>query len=251
MTIAMPDSIVPANMPKGYKAYLAYVDGARSKDADQVRAMFAGTEILTLTVLGGGAKADGCDMEPGDLSPESAAEWLHLAIIAGQSRPVLYASRDAVPGVLDLLGDAHVSRGQIRILSAHYGLGQHICSPAACGATFTADGTQWTDSFATGGPNGAVIDMSLLADGFFGTPTPPTTVNWTEKIMQQLPIVKQGQTGGAVKTVQALCNIFGTLKIDGTFGPLTLNAVKQIQHAHGLTVDGIVGPLTWPVLLGV
>jgi len=63
----MPDSITPGNMPAGYPAYLAYVDGSRSEDAWTVRAMFPAARILTLTVLGGTAVADGCDCEPGDL----------------------------------------------------------------------------------------------------------------------------------------------------------------------------------------
>ena len=169
MTIAMPDSIRPQDMPKGYLAYLAYVDGERSKDADQVRAMFPGAHILTLTVLGGGAKADGCDMEPGDLSPASAADWLWRQVTAGAWRPVLYASRDSVPRVLQPLSQLGVTRPAIRILSAHYGEGEHICSPAACGAPFTADGTQWTDRFRT--PSGALVDMSMLAGNFFGPPS--------------------------------------------------------------------------------
>jgi hypothetical protein len=38
--------------------------------------------------------------------------------------------------------------------------------------------------------------------------------------------------------------------IEGTFGPLTEEAVKQFQFVNSLTVDGIVGPETWKVLGG-
>ena len=40
------------------------------------------------------------------------------------------------------------------------------------------------------------------------------------------------------------------LHVDGIFGPLTEEAVKQYQQEHGLTPDGIVGPKTWSVLTG-
>ena len=39
------------------------------------------------------------------------------------------------------------------------------------------------------------------------------------------------------------------LKDDGIFGPLTTEAVKDFQAAHGLTVDGIVGPATLALLI--
>ncbi|PSR32851.1 MAG: hydrolase Nlp/P60 [Sulfobacillus benefaciens] len=37
-------------------------------------------------------------------------------------------------------------------------------------------------------------------------------------------------------------------RIDGIFGPLVLQAVKEFQSAHQLVPDGIVGPLTWAKL---
>lgn len=38
------------------------------------------------------------------------------------------------------------------------------------------------------------------------------------------------------------------LKVDGNFGTDTENATKDFQHAHGLSVDGVVGPKTWHAL---
>jgi N-acetyl-anhydromuramyl-L-alanine amidase AmpD len=64
------------------------------------------------------------------------------------------------------------------------------------------------------------------------------------------PVVKRGQTGERVKTVQYLLRTHGAgLEVDGKFGPATENAVKSFQSAHGLEPDGSVGPKTWPKLI--
>jgi mannan endo-1,4-beta-mannosidase len=39
------------------------------------------------------------------------------------------------------------------------------------------------------------------------------------------------------------------LVVDGDFGPLTLQRVKEFQGNNGLLVDGVVGPITWGKLL--
>lgn len=258
MIIAMPDSITAANLPAGYPAYLAYVDG-RWPTASAVRAAHPGAEILTLTVLGGGEKADGCDRENGDLTAASAAEWLHLAIIAGQWRPVLYASRDNVPAVLDELSNVHVAREQIRILSAHYGAGQHICSPSACGAKFTADGTQWTDAFP--GVGGAAIDMSVLADDFFGATAPQPTV----EVDVKLQALRQGDSGQQVRNWQGLLvshgygyllgpgsggSVESNAGVDGAFGAKTAAATRRFQADRHMAQTGEVGAAEWTAALG-
>jgi peptidoglycan hydrolase-like protein with peptidoglycan-binding domain len=46
---------------------------------------------------------------------------------------------------------------------------------------------------------------------------------------------------GAVKQLQSALH----LTVDGDFGPETEAAVRRLQARHGLTVDGIVGPETW------
>jgi N-acetylmuramoyl-L-alanine amidase len=61
------------------------------------------------------------------------------------------------------------------------------------------------------------------------------------------PTLKLGDKSDDVKLLQQR---LGVKPVDGVFGPITLNAVKQFQQSHGLTVDGIVGPQTWAKLLG-
>jgi peptidoglycan hydrolase-like protein with peptidoglycan-binding domain len=35
------------------------------------------------------------------------------------------------------------------------------------------------------------------------------------------------------------------IAVDGDFGPLTEQAVREFQLGQGIEVDGIVGPITW------
>lgn len=53
-------------------------------------------------------------------------------------------------------------------------------------------------------------------------------------------ILKLGSVGNEVKAIQEKLN----LKIDGIFGPLTEEAVKDFQRSNSLEVDGIVGANT-------
>jgi hypothetical protein len=180
MTLNMPDSITPARLPGGYPAYLGYPDG-RWQTAGELRARFPGARILALTVTGATLDADGIDCEPGNPNATAAASWAQRKLGASpSSRPVIYADL-ASPGysmteVIAALGKLGVARARVRLLTAHYD-GEHVCSPSrgcrdASGSViaFTADGTQWTETFT--GSGGAAIDMSLLADNFFGAPPP-------------------------------------------------------------------------------
>ena len=56
--------------------------------------------------------------------------------------------------------------------------------------------------------------------------------------------LKKGMTGLHVQGLQELLHIYP----DGKFGPLTEEAVKEFQTAHGLVADGIVGEKTWAAL---
>ena len=56
--------------------------------------------------------------------------------------------------------------------------------------------------------------------------------------------LKVGSRGNDVKLLQQKLN----LAVDGIFGPITEEAVKDFQKSKGLTADGIVGPKTWESL---
>jgi peptidoglycan hydrolase-like protein with peptidoglycan-binding domain len=86
----------------------------------------------------------------------------------------------------------------------------------------------------------------LAADGIVGPLTWPKVV----------VVVRQGSEGDAVRGVQEefqFRNLSGDpsqgLAVDGIFGPQTDAAVRGFQQALGITVDGIVGQLTWRALV--
>ena len=63
-----------------------------------------------------------------------------------------------------------------------------------------------------------------------------------------------GSTGQSVSLLQTTLNArpptdLPLLFVDGSFGPITLQRVKEFQSNNGLLVDGEVGPITWGKLL--
>ena len=60
-----------------------------------------------------------------------------------------------------------------------------------------------------------------------------------------------GSTGHDVRRLQRIFVMMKTLgpaSITGTFDATTEQAVKDFQQGAGLTVDGVVGPMTWQAL---
>lgn len=81
---------------------------------------------------------------------------------------------------------------------------------------------------------------------------PPAPLTRTEQIVKALPTLGRGDQGAGVRRLQALLNAAGQkISEDGAFGPGTEAAVRAEQRQGGITVDGVAGPNTWAVLLGV
>ena len=81
---------------------------------------------------------------------------------------------------------------------------------------------------------------SFTVDAATPTPLPdPAPTPSTD-----FPTLKKGSRGGEVAQLQQLLGV----PADRVFGPVTEAAVKSFQEVHELTVDGIVGPLTWAAL---
>ena len=76
----------------------------------------------------------------------------------------------------------------------------------------------------------------LVADGKVGPKT------WPKLIV----MVRRNDHGEAVMGAQVLCV---DVAVDGIFGPKTEAGVKKMQGFLGITVDGIVGPVTWQALV--
>jgi peptidoglycan hydrolase-like protein with peptidoglycan-binding domain len=247
--IVMYDSIDISQIPLNAAAVAGYVDG-QWPTYSQLAARFPHAQRLSIAVTAS-ADADCLDIEPGDATVSSAAGWYNRQKARGLAVPVFYCSvstmnADLVPAI----NAAGIPRSSVRLWSAHYGAGEHICGPATCRLLSTpADGTQYTDAAL-----GRNLDASLLLGSFFGAAAPP----WEIAMLAALPTVSQGAKDADlphwyVHRIQLIANgVFGAspqLTVDGTFGPSTTNAVMAIQRGAGLTGDGVVGPATWPVIL--
>jgi peptidoglycan hydrolase-like protein with peptidoglycan-binding domain len=87
-------------------------------------------------------------------------------------------------------------------------------------------------------------EKGLSADGIVGPKT------WPKLIVT----VKKGSTGDAVRGVQEVIKFHDQSDnpsdpVDGIFGPKTDAFVRGFQDALDITVDGIVGPVTWRALV--
>lgn len=72
-----------------------------------------------------------------------------------------------------------------------------------------------------------------------------------DTVVIELSVLKKGSKGEQVKTLQRLLTAMGYPcgAVDGSFGSITLAAVKALQKGNKLAVDGSVGPATWTALL--
>lgn len=114
--------------------------------------------------------ADGLDIESGDATPAQFPGWFERMRgrrLDAAAKHFAYGPRDSIPAVIAAANHAGIHRDEYLILSAHVGVGPHICSPRSCGASFTADGTQW--EFRALGRN---LDESLLSDHFLAPVKP-------------------------------------------------------------------------------
>ena len=102
-------------------------------------------------------------------------------------------------------------------------------------------------------------DKTIVGYGHprYDAETKKTVTKEVKTVKIEMPILRKGSTGAAVKTLQRLLrqlqyvNADGKtlIIVDGSFGSNTEAAVKRYQQKHLNSVDGIVGIKTWNKLL--
>jgi hypothetical protein len=183
VTLTMYDSTNVGTLPTGADAYAGYVQGAfQTFTALQQLFAASGAHLLSIAVFASG-DADCLDIESGDATVAQAPGWVKRQLARGAHRPCLYTSVSNMDALVSALGGAGISRAEVRLWSAHYGQGKHICGPSACGLTGHAcDGTQWTDAAL-----GRSLDESVLLGDFFSLSAPATLL-----IVEESMLLKTG-----------------------------------------------------------
>lgn len=155
--LVMLDDTNPSLLLVGADIYGVYVDGRFANEA-AVRAKFPHVPLLTITVLGG--DADAGDIETGDMTPASGAQWAQRQIRKGH-RPVCYANRSTMPAVIAELRKRGIARSQVKLWVADYTFVPHLPVFMWGAHPTTADACQWTDH-----SHGRSLDESVCLANF-------------------------------------------------------------------------------------
>ena len=242
MTRVMYDSVDLGNIPRSTGAVALYIDGRFRNWSAGVR-RFRKANHLSITVFGD-LDAEMIDCEPGNVDAVQTAEWVRGKLKRGDRRPVCYGSRDLViangrrygiPAILDELRKLGITRDQVRLGVAHYGFGPHMCSPRTCGAAFTADGTQHTETAL-----GLNLDEWLLNDDFF--PTAPRRRSSAGKAPVKKPKAKPVHKK-VIGTTAAMAIANGILGVLHAFGIVHITGAEQTAiTALAAVVGGAAAP---------
>lgn len=101
------------------------------------------------------------DVEAGDATNAVAAGWYNRMVAAKTGFICFYTSVSNANALVGTLQAAGIPRDNYWLWTAHYGVGQHICSPSCYrGSIQNADATQYSDNAA--GP----CDVSILSPAF-------------------------------------------------------------------------------------
>lgn len=230
---------------QGAKA--GYVDGAESMWPVEAWQTFQHDELIHITVLAD-QTYEAFDGELGNAGPEKVA-----TAIANRSQEGkwswLYSNQDQLPGYLQALR----SKGCYpldRSLWPKAGFYLWLADPS--GNIAAARWVPPVDPVAIQDRYKGTFDISSLFVGLGASqPSAPGPAPTPGGVTVNVPQVSESNPGpnqvvGWVSSVQALLNVKHNagLTVDGRFGPATDAAVKRFQEASGIGVDGIVGPVT-------
>jgi hypothetical protein len=171
--ITMYDTTLNDQFPRGAQAYAAYVDGSLGNQPNYAYIVTAFPTAQHLSIaLYPSDNADVLDVEPGAAGPGDFPAWYERQVRRGVQRPCVYANVSTMDGsILPTLSQAGIPSANVRLWTAHYDVGEHICGPDACRMlSVNADGTQWTPN-----AGGLVLDQSLLLENFFSSNPAVTT----------------------------------------------------------------------------
>jgi hypothetical protein len=113
----------------------------------------------------------------------------------------------------------------------------------------------WQDNTASQTVGGAkddinhvLISIPVLSAPPVVVPAPPAPSGSPSGKLPAGTILREGNTGTAVRVLQNALNVqyplYSKLAVDGDFGPATLSVVRTFQGRAHLAVDGIAGPAT-------
>jgi peptidoglycan hydrolase-like protein with peptidoglycan-binding domain len=200
-----------------------------------------GRQVQLLQQALGGVKVDGAFGPETEAAVRSfqAREGLSVdGVVGAQTSAALrtQAARKAFTAQL-----ASVST-VIPVIPGVEALGTDSAAPAATtttteapeAGTATAGATEATPEIVEGEPEATPTTSATatVAQGSTGG-----TTDASDEVAQE-------DTTDAVKQLQIALHV----NVDGNFGPETVAAVRTLQARHGLPVDGIVGPATWSVI---
>jgi hypothetical protein len=245
----MYDTIYNNQFPAGAEAYAAYVDGGLGNQPNYAFIVntFPKAEHLSIALFSSN-NADALDVEAGAATPGEIPAWCTRQRQRGIQRPCVYANASTMQGsVLPVLSEAKIARSSVRLWTAHYGLGEHICGPNSCGAlSIEADGTQWTSSAL-----GLVLDQSELQSNFFTVSPTSGPIAEAELQSGQLNTGKNAPTNIAVAPGSAHQIAFGCDNaVEGQPSAFLRIAIYDSgpgwHVTNNVAVDGTKGLRIWP-----
>lgn len=221
----MYDSTTAADIPTTAMIVGGYIDGFYAWTVEDW-ARFPSAVQVDIIVDPSHDDGDVYDCETGNGIPADAPLWVAKRRNSGHSYPVVYCNLSTWQAVKDAFVNASVTPPGYWIAEW---TGQPHMIPGA-------DAVQYADPTTSGGH----YDLSEVYSGpWLDAVTPPVAPAQPQP--RELSMTTPYMAGDDVRAVQAHVGA----GVDGIYGPQTAAAVQRWQTAHGLTPDGIVGPLTW------